>query len=556
MKKIFFALIVTFLLSTPCLAGEWDLTGSLNQGRSQFCSVMLDDGRVLVAGGCNSGELSSCEIYDSNTGQWSPTDSMYCLRRDFSLTKLSNGKILATGGYNGGIGLSTTISEIYDPQTGIWTTSGELNYFRGHHTTILLQNNKVLVIGGDAVNGYKGCEIYDFETEIFTLTGFCSYAKTNHTIELLPDGRVMAIGGGNSSYEYCEIYDPSTEIWTEIDDLNEPRFSHTSHLLPNNNVMVIAGCWGNHYNSSCEIYDFQTQQWTFADSLEIGRTNHCSEKLLNNKILAMGGWNDGYLSNCENYDWQTSEWEPETPMPHLRANFSSEILIDERVIAIGPYYCDLYNWNHTPIVSQPQTLSGLNEALVGDMLTFSVTATDPDNDSVAVRIDWGDGEISDWTGIQSSGSTFILSHSWNKCGTTYKVRAQSVDQWYFLNELCHNSISEWGDTLLVTIHGQAVDPSYGHAPIMSAYPNPFNHTTTISFYGTVNSHENARIDIYNIKGQLVRTFTPFPNRGLGAREVVWDGTDETGMPVGSGIYFFTFKLGEEIKASNKMLFFR
>jgi len=243
-------------------------------------------------------------------------------------------------------------------------------------------------------------------------------------------------------------------------------------------------------------------------------------------------------------------------MPHLRANFSSEILIDERVIAIGPYYCDLYNWNHTPIVSQPQTLSGLNEALVGDMLTFSVTATDPDNDSVAVRIDWGDGEISDWTGIQSSGSTFILSHSWNKCGTTYKVRAQSVDQWYFLNELCHNSISEWGDTLLVTIHGQAVDPSYGHAPIMSAYPNPFNHTTTISFYGTVNSHENARIDIYNIKGQLVRTFTPFPNRGLGAREVVWDGTDETGMPVGSGIYFFTFKLGEEIKASNKMLFFR
>ena len=63
-KKIFFALIVFLLLSSPCLAGEWNLTGSLNQGRTEFCSVILNDGRVLVAGGCSSGYLSSCEIYN------------------------------------------------------------------------------------------------------------------------------------------------------------------------------------------------------------------------------------------------------------------------------------------------------------------------------------------------------------------------------------------------------------------------------------------------------------------------------------------------------------
>ena len=98
MKKIFFYSTVFFvLLSSPCLAGEWNLTGSLNQGRSQFCSITLDDNRILVAGGSNSGELSSCEIYNPNAGQWTTTDSMYCFRRDFSLIKLPNGKILATG---------------------------------------------------------------------------------------------------------------------------------------------------------------------------------------------------------------------------------------------------------------------------------------------------------------------------------------------------------------------------------------------------------------------------------------------------------------------------
>ena len=69
-KKIFFYSTVFFLLlSAPCLAGEWNLTGSLNQGRSEFPSVIFDDDRVLVAGGfigCH--ETSSCEIYNPNTG--------------------------------------------------------------------------------------------------------------------------------------------------------------------------------------------------------------------------------------------------------------------------------------------------------------------------------------------------------------------------------------------------------------------------------------------------------------------------------------------------------
>ena len=551
-KKIFFVLIASFLLSSPCLAGEWNLTGSLNQGRECFCSVKLDDGRILVAGGYNSGPLSSCEIYNPNTGQWSPTDSMNYARMHFSLTKLSNGKILATAGSGINGSLCGMKSEIFDPLTEIWSQVTTLNCSRDYHSAVLLQNGKVLVVGGDNANDYKGCEIYDPQTNEWTLTGFCIYQKVDHTLELLPDGRVMAIGGGNSNYEHCEIYDPNTEIWTEIDDLNEPRYSHTSHLLPNGNVMAIAGA-PSPYRSSCEIYDFQTQQWSFTDSLEIGRTGHCSETLLNNKILVMGGSPGWANMSCEIYNPITNQWQTATSLNYPKYNFSTEILNDERVLAIRGW-CEIYTWNYQPIVSQPQ---GPSQGTTGDALIFSVTASDPDNDSIAVRIDWGNGEISDWTELQPSGSTFELSHSWAEPGV-YQVRAQVADQWYFLNEQCHNSLSYWTGPTIITITGNAVDPSpHSLEPMLYIYPNPFNDYTTISFSVTQSS-SIVSIEIYNIKGQKIRTLECDESLVTKAPmyrdySITWDGTDDNNLPVESGIYFYKLMIGNEEIACKKML---
>jgi len=441
MKKIFFVLIVSFLLSAPCWAiGEWNQTGNLDPGRSEFCSVILDDGRVLVAGGfIGCYETSSCMIYNQITGEWATTDSLSYPAANFTLTKLSNGKILAIYGI---------FSEIFDPLTGIWSGLTTLNFHRIYHSAVLLQDGNVLVVGGDYQNNYQSSEIYNSETNEWTLTGFCAHPKLRSTLELLTDGRVMAIGGGNSNYQYCEIYDYNTGIWSEIAPLNDPRYGHTSHLLSNGNVMVIAGTNGNIFLNSCEIYDFQTQEWTFADSLEIGRTNHCSETLLNNKILVMGGQGEtgsGSGYSCEIYNPITNQWETTASTYGQYNNSSSEILNDERVLVMK-VCSELYTWNYTPIVSQPQTLSGLNEAIVGEILTFSVTAFDPDNDSFLVRIDWGDNHITDWA------DTTLFSHSWTEPGV-YQVRAQVADQWYFLNELCHNSISDWTEPLIVTILG-------------------------------------------------------------------------------------------------------
>jgi len=91
---------------------------------------------------------------------------------------------------------------------------------------------------------------------------------------------------------------------------------------------------------------------------------------------------------------------------------------------------------------------------------------------------------------------------------------------------------------------------------LSNYPNPFNPSTTISFE-TTNSHESSQIEIYNLKGQKIKTLPVSPSQSPPRRinpkvSVIWNGDDENGNPVASGIYFARLKTGNP-KASCKML---
>jgi flagellar hook assembly protein FlgD len=77
------------------------------------------------------------------------------------------------------------------------------------------------------------------------------------------------------------------------------------------------------------------------------------------------------------------------------------------------------------------------------------------------------------------------------------------------------------------------------------YPNPFNPSTKITFtvHGSqfiVRSPIPTTLKIYNVRGELVRTLVNEPKRP-GIREVIWDGKDEDGNSVASGIYFYQLK---------------
>ena len=85
--------------------------------------------------------------------------------------------------------------------------------------------------------------------------------------------------------------------------------------------------------------------------------------------------------------------------------------------------------------------------------------------------------------------------------------------------------------------------------LLGNYPNPFNPSTTISFSNTHDSQ--IQIKIYNIKGQKIRTLTNeyYP---AGTHQILWNGTDDHGKLVSSGIYFCNLQ-NKDFSYTRKML---
>ncbi|MCL2065696.1 MAG: T9SS type A sorting domain-containing protein [Candidatus Cloacimonetes bacterium] len=81
-------------------------------------------------------------------------------------------------------------------------------------------------------------------------------------------------------------------------------------------------------------------------------------------------------------------------------------------------------------------------------------------------------------------------------------------------------------------------------------PNPFNPETTIRFNVAVESI--VSIDIYNIRGQRVkRLLDGFYERG--SHTVVWDGKDDHGRELGSGVYFYRMIAGDVVDMRRMVL---
>jgi hypothetical protein len=74
------------------------------------------------------------------------------------------------------------------------------------------------------------------------------------------------------------------------------------------------------------------------------------------------------------------------------------------------------------------------------------------------------------------------------------------------------------------------------------FPNPFNPSTSIRF--TLDSPGYARLDVFNLLGQRVRTLVDriCP---AGSHEVTWDGTADDGRPAVSGVYFYRLQKGSD-----------
>ena len=99
-----------------------------------------------------------------------------------------------------------------------------------------------------------------------------------------------------------------------------------------------------------------------------------------------------------------------------------------------------------------------------------------------------------------------------------------------------------------------IDEEFGNSMpddfvLYSAYPNPFNSSTTISY--EIRQKEHVRLTVHNILGETVKVLidSVMPE---GVHQAIWNGKNAQGVEVGTGIYFLALVAGNVVQ-SKKML---
>ncbi|WP_159397394.1 hypothetical protein [Sorangium cellulosum] len=250
----------------------WVATGTMITPRAEHTATLLDDGRVLIAGGflgenigftCNPAysttPLGSAEVYDPATGAFLAAAPMAAARGDHTATRLADGRVLVVGGEAEG-----PSAEIYDPALDAWRAASSPSVSRARRTATLLDDGRVLLAGGLVAGGAAesaataSTEIYDPATDTWAPGPPMLDVRAGHQATPLLDGRVLVTGGTSGPVGGAvEIFDPVTATWSAAAPLDPIRSLTATQLLDGR--VLVTGLAG-----AAAVYDPAADVWTAA----------------------------------------------------------------------------------------------------------------------------------------------------------------------------------------------------------------------------------------------------------------------------------------------------
>ncbi|MCF7793533.1 MAG: hypothetical protein K9N09_07215 [Candidatus Cloacimonetes bacterium] len=240
-----------------------------------------------------------------------------------------------------------------------------------------------------------------------------------------------------------------------------------------------------------------------------------------------------------------------TALENLNGNATVTITADDGINQASRETCETtFDLLISPANDPPQIISYLPEDLSFTIteeqeVNFEVEAEDVDSDEIYVWFVNGEDQ-------NNPENTFLYYFSENG---DYEIQCIVSDDEFDVE-------NTWNVTVELT---GTINNSVLKTELIGNHPNPFNPRTEIRFQiSEVRQIENAEISIYNLKGQKVITLPvilsdpalPDCIEGSGtpnSYSVIWNGKDESGKSVGSGIYYYNLNVDGKTEAVKKCL---
>lgn len=336
---------------------KWSVGPSLSTGRSGHTATLLLDGRVLVTGGTTheaSAEgnrfvaRDTVELFDPKANQWKPGASMAQARNWHTATLLDDGRVLVAGGAREQKSHLAT-AELYDPAKNAWTAAAPLNQSRCLHQAVKLTDGSVLIVGGrsnqvqaesaDAPDGGMAQRPHGgargatgFGAPIASAERWAPGGawvtlsepvdpRQRHALVSLPAGRALVVGGATRTglTNLAELWTPDAGAWlTPEHSLSMGLGSHTATALESGDVLVVGGEPPNSVDTGrAQRYEAAGQRWCLAGELLSSRKQHTATALDKGKVLVVGGVSAGIAeATCELWEPRKGKCE-EPPGPNL-----------------------------------------------------------------------------------------------------------------------------------------------------------------------------------------------------------------------------------------------
>lgn len=131
---------------------------------------------------------------------------------------------------------------------------------------------------------------------------------------------------------------------------------------------------------------------------------------------------------------------------------------------------------------------------------------------------------------------------------TYSYRdtaLTSKENYYRLKQLDLNGNHSYSNIIKVNLNPP------GKFVLRQNYPNPFNSQTLINF--ELSNTAEVQLLIYDTNGRLVKSLIKGETRNEGSYQVKWDGTNDQGKNLSSGVYFYKLIVGNFIETKSMIL---